>query len=110
MPKCIFDRATGRYVGGTRYDDVPHDPATHVQVEIPEFPDRRTIRWDGATGIRAATVQEILDYDTEQVRVREQREFDDAKMLRAVALVIADLHGLTPLQMRNLIVTKYRSL
>lgn len=110
MAKCLFERATGLYVGGTRYDDVPHDPATHVQVDLPDFPDRRTVRWNGLAGVRPATTQEMSDYDAALANAKEQAEFDGLKMLKAVALVIADLHNLTPAQVRNLIVAKYRSL
>lgn len=59
MPKCVFDRTTGIFTSGARFDDVSHDPQTHVQIELPEFPDGKLHRWDGANGIRDATAQEL---------------------------------------------------
>ncbi len=63
MPRCLFERATGLYEGGTRHDDLPHDTGTHIQLLLPEYPDRRTERWDGAVGVRAATAGELTDFD-----------------------------------------------
>ena len=63
MPRCLFERATGLYTSGTMHDDLSHDVATHIQLTLSDYPDRRTERWDGATGVRVATVQELADFD-----------------------------------------------
>ena len=61
--KCLFERATGLFIGGTSHNDLPHDIATHIQLTLPDYPDRRTERWDGAVGVRPATAQELADFD-----------------------------------------------
>ena len=63
MPKCVFDRATNFFVSGVRWGNAAHDPVTHIQIELPEFPDPVAQRWDGGTGVRDATAQEIADFD-----------------------------------------------
>jgi len=61
--KCLFERATGLFKSGTSFDDILHDPVTHVQITLLDYPDLRTERWDGAVGVRAATAQELIDFD-----------------------------------------------
>ena len=63
MVRCLFERSSGLYESGTRFDDIEHDPATHIQLDLPDYPDRRTERWDGLTSIRQATAQELADFD-----------------------------------------------
>ena len=72
MIKCIFDQANGQYVGGSRHDIPEYDSGTQVLVELPDFPDRRTERWDGASGVRAATAQEMADYDDNEADAKAQ--------------------------------------
>lgn len=93
MPKCLFERATGLYSGGTRYDDVPHDPATQVQVELQNFPDRRAERWDGATGVRPATAQELADYDAAQKDVEAKALVDAPALQAAMTTFLAELNA-----------------
>lgn len=82
MPKCLFERATGLYESGTSFDDLPHDPETHIQLTLPEYPDRRTDRWDGATGVRAATAQEITNFNAAKKQVDLLSELIDALIVR----------------------------
>lgn len=110
MPHCLFERSTGLFLGGAMYDSPIHNLTLQIVLDLPAYPDPRADRWDGAAGTRAATAQELADYDAALAQAREQRDFDGAVMLRAVALVVADLHGLTPQQIRTQILTKYRSL
>jgi len=87
--KCLFDRASGLFAGGTSFDDLAHDPATHIQLTLPDYPDPRTERWDGATGTRAATAQELADFDAV-----EQRKQDISALLAAgkdTVLVLVEL-------------------
>lgn len=63
MIRCIFDKSTGLVVSGFRHATPDYDSQTQALVELPDFPDRRLDRWDGSTGIRSATAQEISDYD-----------------------------------------------
>lgn len=109
MPKCLFERASGHYVGGTRYDDLPHDPVTHVQLDLPSFPDRRTDRWDGATGVRAATQAELDAFDDATLDMQAKRDLDDKK-LKAVAAWTADKLGIPRSQARDEIIAIYKAL
>jgi len=46
-----------------------------------------------------------------RLQSRVEQDFDGAgKLFKALALVIADLHGLTPAQIRAQVIAKYRSL
>lgn len=63
MPRCLFERASGVYESGAMHNDLPHNPVTHIQLTLSDYPDRRTERWDGAIDVRAATAQELADYD-----------------------------------------------
>ena len=75
MGYALFDKATGLYANKwTRYDLIPHSTGTHVQIETDTVPDERTDRWDGDTGIRPATAQELIDYDAAK---------DDDEVLKA---------------------------
>ncbi len=110
MPKCLFDRNTGLFVSGTRFDDVPHDPATHIQIELRGFPDRRGERWDGAQDVRPATAQEIADFETAEMEERARAELDDARMLKAIALWVAGKLSIPPAQARDEIKAIYKGL
>lgn len=59
--RCLFERVSGLYVGGSLDDAQVHDPATHIELILDDFPDAETQRWDGALGVRAATAQELSD-------------------------------------------------
>ena len=39
MVKCVFDKTTGIYIGGARWDEPEHDPAKHVVIELKDFPN-----------------------------------------------------------------------
>ena len=91
MGKALFERATKLYTGNfSRWDDITHDPATQVQITLPSHPDRRTERWDGAAGTRAATAQELADYDDADRDARAAADLDAAlnKTLRDLLLDI----------------------
>ena len=86
-------------------------PAGLVEVAVTTAPrDLTAWRWDGATGLRAATAQEQTDARAAKVDDDAQADLDNLKLVKALALVVADLHGLTPAQIRTQVVAKYRSL
>ncbi len=75
MVKCLFDRISKLFKTGQR-NDIPHDPVTHIQIELADFPDKRTDRWDDGTGIRAATQQELDDFDAADVEKRAEGDLN----------------------------------
>ena len=89
MPWCIFDRNTGVFVSGTRYDQLPHDPAVYVQIELPEFPDPALTRWDGASGVRPATPLERANHIDSQKTAAARTQID-SEFLRAVTRALLD--------------------
>jgi hypothetical protein len=75
-------------------------------------PDLRTERFDGAaeTKKRAATVQEVADFDAARAGEIEAAQFDGQKMVKAVAIYFAQQAGI-PLQTAKAgILTIYRGL
>lgn len=108
--KCLFRRSDGMFVGGNRYDGIPHDPASHVQLDLSDYPDRRTERWDGAIGVRVATAQEISDFDDVEADTKAASDFDETKALKALVIWLAGKLGVTPAQARTEIVAIYKSL
>jgi len=75
-------------------------------------PDRRLDRYSGdpVVPIRAATPSEIAAADAATATVREQAAFDEFRIVKALALVVADLTGKTPAQMAALVKARYRAL
>lgn len=110
MPKCLFERSTGLFEGGTRWDDIPHDTGTHIQLTLADYPDRRTQRWDGAMGVRAATGQEIADFDDAASTTAANTDIDTLRALKAVVIWVAPLVGKTPAQARAEIIDLYKTL
>lgn len=121
MIKCLFDKSTALlYVASARDVDIPHDDAIHVQVELNEFPDPRTQRWDGATGIRAATAQEVDDWDDAEADTAITGQFENNKLRRLVFEIEFDqenrirvLEGksvVTKTQYRDALVARFKAL
>jgi hypothetical protein len=84
--QCAFDTATGLFVAGVSQGDPRDDPANQALIELPDYPDRRTERWDGADGIRPATAQEIADYDEAEAQSAAVADIDGLKALKALAV------------------------
>lgn len=101
--------ADGR-LRASRWDRQEIDPATHVQFEAPEMPDPLTQRWDGATGVRDATAQELADAAAADADREAIAAIDAQKALKALALVVGDLTSQTPAQMRARFLAKYKTL
>lgn len=110
MPRCLFERATGLFAGGTMHDDMAHDTATHVQLTLASYPDRRVHRWDGAAGVRAATSQELADYDAAEADEAAAAGIDGMKALKALVIWLAPLVGKTPAEARDEIIAIHKSL
>ena len=110
MTKCLFRRSDGVFIGGSRWDNIPHDPVTHVQIELPENPNPRMERWDGAAGIRDATTQEQTDFDAAKVDTEAIRDIDGMKALKALVFWVAPLVGKTPSEARSEIIAIYKTL
>jgi hypothetical protein len=99
MPYCLFDRTTARYVGGILWDPPSFDPATHVLLILPAYPDREAERWDGATGVRPATPEELA------AALAAARDLEATKIdlwLRSALRVLAPLLPV-PMQPQDLI-------
>ena len=112
MLNCVFSRATFRFLRGARDAPVSFSPATEasIQLDRPNWPDHRSELWDGVTGIRTATAQELVDYDTALRDLDKQREFDGAKMLKAVAIWAAKKLNIPLAQARSEIMAEYDNL
>ncbi len=109
MPKCLFERASGLYAEGTRYDDIPHDSATHIQLTLADYPDRRAERWDGAAGVRPVTQAELDAFDAALLDQQAQSDIDDKK-IKAVVAWVADRFGIPRSQARDEIIEIYKAL
>src|SRR5437899_10108728 len=121
MPFCKFRKSDGVFLGGTRYDPLPFDATAEVQIVVPDFPDPRLQRWDGAQGVRTATAQELAAFDAAKVDSEAQGQVDE-KLLRAVlGYLVQRLNelrtqpttafpALTPQSVRDGIVTIHKTL
>lgn len=110
MPKCVFDKATGVFVSGANFGDVDFDSASQISLRLPEYPDPRMERWDGAKGLRPATAQDLADQDDSESDAVARREIDNTKALKAVVLWMAGKLNVTPAQARTEILAIYKSL
>ena len=110
MPNCIFDRASGQFIGGAIHDILPHDPATHISIVLADYPDRRRDRWDGAEGVRPATAQELTAYDAAKADTTANREIDGQKMVKALAIWTAQKLNIPPATMRAEVIAIYKGL
>ena len=70
------------------------DPVTEVVVQVSSPPNLRTQRWDGATGLRSATPQEVADYDAALVDAEAQVRIDDKLLKAMLAYLVQRLNEL----------------
>lgn len=110
MYRCLFDRETGICRSSGRNADLPHDPATQAAIDLPDDPNRRLERWDGADGVRPARQDEIDAYDDEQDDREVKREIDDSLAIKAVVMWAAKQFGIKPKDARAAIKTEYKAL
>lgn len=103
----------GQFVRG--YPNTPpYDPATEGVQAYPEHlrPNMRTERYDSTTETkkRAATAQEIIDYDAARQTIEEQMRFDNEKLVKALAIWTAGKLGVQLQQAKQEILAIYRGL
>jgi len=107
----ICRRSNGLYItSNSEGVALAHDPATHVQIMLDRAMDRRAERWDGASGVRLATAQELADYDAAIRDGQKAQEFDNMKMLKAVAIWTAKKLGVPLSVARAEIMAEYDNL
>jgi len=112
--RYAVNQATGEFVyGGV----APYDCATglspgQIRVVLDRQPDKRLERYSGtpASPFRAATSQELADYDAAIETAEHGAAFDSIRILKALALVVADIANKTPAQMKALVIAKYKTL
>ena len=75
MVNCLFERATGLYLAGATGQLSNDDPGGKVLVRLDRYPDRRGERWDGGSGVRPATAEEIAEVDDADLE-READQLD----------------------------------
>lgn len=89
MPYCVFDRSNSLFVRGAQASPPAFNSASEILLVLAEYPDRRTVRWNGTTGIRAATAAEIAAYDDADKTTTATTSVDTA-VLKAVVRAILD--------------------
>ena len=87
--KWIYRLSDGQFLHGGPTDPA-YDSALSGLVVVPRHPNPRSERYDGVGGIRAATAQEISDYETEHAEASTQGRFDDEKLVKALAIWTAN--------------------
>jgi hypothetical protein len=113
MVYCVYHLTTGQFLRG--WPNPPtHDESTEGIQIYPEHlrPDQRTERYDATskTKKRAATQQEIDDWDAARQTLIEQGQFDGQKMLKAVAIWTAGKLGVPLPTAKAEILAIYRGL
>ena len=112
--RYAVNQSTGEFVyGGVEpYDCVPGLSPGQIRVVLDRVPDKRRERYSGtpASPFRVATTQEIIDYDLVIETAEHDAVFDWDRVLKALALVVADIANKTPAQMKALVIAKYKTL
>ncbi len=110
MYRCVFERQTGVCVSSGRQAELTYNPVTEVLIELPNDPDRRTERWDGADGVRAATAQELADYDDAEDDRAGRADIDENRAFKALAWEVAERFGVDVDVFRDSVFDKYQRL
>jgi len=112
ISKWIYRQTDDQYLRGGFYEP-DYDPATEGVdqfLDADPHPNPRTERHKAGGGKRAATAQEITEYDTSTLDTQAQVIYDGDKALKALVLWLAPLAGRTPQQAKNEIIAIYKSL
>ena len=89
MGKAIFAKATSLYADTyVREGDLSFDPASHVEIQVNDIPDKRSDRWDGAIGIRTATTAELVAYVDAEKTAEAVKLSEPKKAIMAVLEII----------------------
>ncbi len=114
MYHYIYRLSDGQFLRGLKGNTPDYDPATEglQTYDTAARPDLRTERYDAASPMqkRPATAQELADWDAARQTAREQAQFDEAKMLKAVAIWTAQRLGVPLATARAEILAVYRGL
>jgi hypothetical protein len=108
MFNWVYEIATGQFIFGGPCEVTPG--AGQAAVKLPRNPKPRTERYDGAGGIRAATAQEITNYDTAQANEQSLSRFDGEKLVKALAIWTAGKVGVPINTAKQEIFTIYKTL
>ena len=112
--RWAVDQATGEFLYGGEdpYDCAPGLSPGQIRVVLDRQPKKRADRYDATapTRIRAATTQEIAAHDAALDDADQTAAFDSSRIVKALALVVGDLTGQTPAQMRALVKAKYKAI
>ena len=92
----------------------PYDPITEAIQSYPEHarPNQRLHRYDGAspTKMRLATAQELIDYDAALLTEQAQGQFDELKLVKALAIWTAGKLNIPLQTAKNEILALYKGL
>ena len=110
----VYEIATGKWMLDFRDPALVHAQASTYAVATlnqDRAPDPVLERFDSATGqSRPATPAERAESRREQLLAAADYDFRRHPLLLAMALVIADLHDVTPAQIRAQVAEKYRQI
>ena len=104
----IYRISDGEFLAGGPFDVTPLDG--QAVLVCPRHPIPRLERYDGAGGLRAATAQEISDYDAAQVAEQSLSRFDNEKLVKALAIWTAGKVGVPLNTAKQEILTIYKTL
>jgi len=88
MIKWIYRLSDSEYLYGGPTEPT-YSTGTQGVAVVPRHPDPRLERYSAASTagfMRAATTQEVADYDAEQQTVQSLSRFDDEKLVKALAI------------------------
>lgn len=109
MFRWVYHLTTQEFLFGGPCEPT-YDSGTQGLVTLSRHPKPRLERYDGAGGVRPATVQEISDYDAARQVEQEQNRFDGEKMLKALAIWTAGKLNVPLATAKAEILTIYRGL
>jgi len=113
MTRWVYETASGKWMVGFRDPSRIHtQPTAYAEADLPDAytPDPVTERYDAGAGVRPATPAEVLESKREEAVIDMNRVLVRDQVFLALALVVAELQGITPAQMRARVIAKYREL
>jgi hypothetical protein len=109
--KWVYEQATGMFLCGGPFDPL-YDPATQGLAALPDNPNPRLHRYDATspTLVRAATEQEVTDYESARLNEQIRGQFDGNKNVLAFAMWTAQRLGVPMATARQEIMAIRRTL